>query len=114
MKTAMEQDILRPESTPKPSSQAFSPLGCALAAGGAAVLTFCLLGAAAAASAWALSRLIGLPDILMYGMLTLLMLPVAAASFWIGGRAWAVERMLARGADVSPPVFSLSYYFKAR
>jgi hypothetical protein len=114
MKTTMEQDILRPESTPKPSSQAFSPLGCALAAGGAAVLTFCLLGAAAAASAWALSRLIGLPDILMYGLLILLMLPVAAASFWIGGRAWAVERMLARGADVSPPVFSLGYYFKAR
>ncbi len=109
----MEQDILRPPSTPKMSSQAFSPLGCGLAAFGAAILTLCLLGASAAASAWALSRLMGLPDMLMFGMLALLMLPVIAASIWVGARAWAVERMLARGADVAPPVFSLSYYFKS-
>ncbi len=108
----MEQDIIRPQSTPKLSSQAFSPLGCTLASVGAALLTLCLLGASAAATAWALSRLLGLPDVFMYGLLMLLMIFVVIASIWVGGRAWSVERTLARGADVHPPVFKLGYYFK--
>ncbi len=110
----MEQDILTPPTAPKPKTQGFSPLGCALASGGAGLLTFCLLGAAAAAGAWAFSRLIGLSDMLFYGFAALAMIPVLWASLWVAGRAWAVERMLARGAGVEPPVFKLGHYLKSR
>jgi hypothetical protein len=113
-KRIMEQDILKPDKTLKPTLQGFSPLGCAAAASGAAVLTFCLLGSAAAAASWAIARLFGFGDSLLYVLLFLIMLPVLAASIWMGGRAWAVEQMLARGTNIEPPVFKLFHYFAKR
>jgi hypothetical protein len=108
----MEPDIMSPATPPKSSSQGFSPLGCTLASVGAGVLTLCLLGATAAAAAWAISRLFTFDAWLFYALTAGLMLPVVISSIWIGGRAWAVEQMLARGNDVSPPVFKLGHYFQ--
>lgn len=96
----------------KTGSQAFSPFGCFLAAAGVTLLTFCLVGAATAASVWAVAKLVGLPDTLLYGSLVLAAIPVLAGTFWISGRAWHVERRLAQGLDIDTPVFKMGYYFR--
>ena len=101
-----------PDLTPKASSQAFSPLGCFLAAAGVTLLTFCLVGAAAAASVWALSKLLGLPDIVLFVLLGLSVIPVVAATIWTAGRAWHVERRLAQHLDIDTPVFKMAHYFR--
>ena len=103
---------MKPDMAPKSSSQAFSPLGCFLAAAGVTLLTACLVGAAAAASVWAFSKLIGLPDTALYVLLVLSILPVLWATIWTAGRAWHVERRLAQHMDIDQPVFRLSYYFR--
>ena len=103
---------MRPEGQPKVSSQAFNPFGSFLAASGVTLMTFCLVGAAAAASVWAVAKLIGLPDTALYIMLGLVAIPVLAATIWTGGRAWHVEQRLAQGLDVDTPVFKLAYYFR--
>lgn len=108
----MEQEIIKPESKMKTGSQAFSPFGCFLAAAGVTLLTFCLVGAATAASVWAVAKLVGLPDTLLYGSLVLAAIPVLAGTFWISGRAWHVERRLAQGLDIDTPVFKMGYYFR--
>jgi hypothetical protein len=59
----MEQELIKPDLPPKGSSQAFSPLGCFIAASGITLLTFCLLGTAALTTIWAFSKLLGLPDL---------------------------------------------------
>jgi hypothetical protein len=108
----MEQDLLRPEKSPRINSQAFSPLGCFLAASGVTLLTLCLLGAAAAAGVWAISSLMGLPDFVLYGLLALSAIPVIWATIWVGGRAWHVEKRLASHKDIDVPVFQLLYYLQ--
>jgi hypothetical protein len=108
----MEQEIIKPEVQPRASSQAFSPFGCFLAASGVTLLTFCLVGAAAAASVWAVIKLVGLPDSVLYVLLGLVAIPVLAATIWTAGRAWHVEQRLARGLDVDTPVFKMAYYFR--
>lgn len=108
----MEQEIVNPDGKMKVGSQAFSPVGCFLAASGVTLLTFCLVGAAAAASAWAIAKLIGLPDSLLYAMLALAAIPVLMCTFWTAGRAWHIERRLAQGLDIDTPVFKLGYYFR--
>jgi hypothetical protein len=110
--TAMEQEITKPETTPKGGSQAFSPLGCFLAAAGVTMLAATKLGAAMVATVWAVSKLIGFPDTLMYGLMALGAVPVLWATVWTAGRAWHVERRLAQHLDVDQPVFKLGYYFK--
>jgi hypothetical protein len=108
----MEQEFIKPNTAPKSSSQAFSPFGCFLAAAGVTLLTFCLVGAAAAASVWAFSKLIGLPDSWLLVLLALSAIPVLAATIWTAGRAWHVERRLAQHLDIDTPVFSMAYYFR--
>ncbi|MBI2717534.1 MAG: hypothetical protein HY245_05535 [Rhizobiales bacterium] len=107
----MEQDIIKPDNPPKPGSQAFSPLGCFLAAFGVTLLALCKLGAAMVATVWAASKLFGLPDFMMYGLMVLGAFPVLWATAWTAGRAWHVERRLAQHLDVDTPVFRLGFYF---
>jgi hypothetical protein len=108
----MEQEFIKPDAAPKTSTQAFSPFGCFLAAAGVTLLTFCLVGAAAAASVWAFSQLIGLPNTAMYVLLAVVAIPVLWATAWTAGRAWHVERRLAQHLDIDAPVFRLAYYFR--
>jgi hypothetical protein len=110
--TAMEQEITKPDTTPRTGSQAFSPLGCFLAAAGVTMLAATKLGAAMVATVWAASKLFGLPDAAMYVIMALGALPVLWATVWTAGRAWHIERRLAQNLDVDQPVFNLSYYFK--
>lgn len=108
----MEQELLKPETTPRVGTQAFSPLGCFLAAAGVTMLAFCKLGAAMVATVWAASKLLGLPDMVMYGLMVLGALPVLWATVWTAGRAWHIERRLAQHLDVDAPVYKLGYYIK--
>jgi hypothetical protein len=108
----MDQDIIKPETAPKSSSQAFSPLGCFIAASGVTLLTFCLLGAAAVTSVWAFAKLLALPDSVTYVAMVAIMVPVLLATVWTAGRAWHVERRLAAHQDIDVPVFNWLHYFK--
>lgn len=108
----MEQEIIKPDATPRPGSQAFSPLGCLLAASGVTMLAFSMLGSAMAATVWAGSKLLGLPDIVMWIIMALGVLPVLWATIWTAGRSWHIERRLAQNLDVDTPVFRLGYYLK--
>jgi hypothetical protein len=110
--TAMAEELIRPENSPKTSSQATSPFGCFLAAAGVTLLALTKLGAAMTATVWAFSKLFGLPEIVMYILMGLGALPVLWAVIWTAGRAWHVERRLAEGLDVDTPVFNLFYYWK--
>jgi hypothetical protein len=107
----MDQDITKPEHPPKTTSQAFSPLGCFLAASGVTLLAFCKLGAAMVATVWAVSQIFGFPNLMMYGLMALGAIPVLWATVWTAGRAWHVERRLAQHLDIDAPVFKLGHYF---
>jgi len=108
----MDQEIITPQAEPKASAQGFSPLGSAMAAFGATLMMLCFLGSAMVATVWAFAKLIGVPDIVMYGVMALGIIPVVWATVWTAGRAWHVERLLASGKDIDVPVFNLSHYFK--
>lgn len=110
--TGMDQDIIRPDNQPKTGTQAFSPLGCFLAAAGSTLLAFCMLGAAMVATVWAASKLFGLPDVIMYVLMVAGTVPVLWATIWTAGRAWHIEQRLAQHLDVDQPVFKLGHYFK--
>ena len=108
----MEQELIKPDVAPEGSSQAISPLGCFIAASGITLLTLCLLGTAALTTIWAFSKLLGLPEILSEGLMVLGLIPAVIATIWTAGRAWHVERRLARHQDIDVPNFKLLHYFK--
>lgn len=108
----MDQDILKPEGKPPVSSQALSPLGCFIAAFGATLLVFTKAGAAMVVTVWAFSKLLGLPEYLMLAVMALGAIPVLWATLWTAGRAWEVERRLARHEDVGTAAFNLGHYFR--
>lgn len=108
----MEQEIIKPDTLPAAGTQAFSPLGCFLAAAGATLLVLCKAGAAMVATVWAASKLFGLPDFMMYGLMVAGAIPVLWATVWTAGRAWHVEQLLARHQDIDSPVFTLAHYLK--
>ena len=110
----MEQELIKPDKTPKNGQQALSQFGCFLAAAGATLLTFCLVGVSAVASVWAFSKLIGFPDLVIVVLLCVAALPVLLATFWVAGRAWHVEQRLAQGLDIDSPVFQSTYYWRGR
>lgn len=110
----MEQEIIKPEAAPKGSAQGFSTMGSLMAAFGATLLMLCFTGSSMVATVWALSRLIGLPDMMMYALLAIGILPVLWVTVWTAGRAWHVERLLASHQDIDVPVFSLTHYFTKR
>ena len=109
-----DHEIIAPETPPKGSVQGFSPFGSFLAAFGATLLMLCFLGSAMVATVWAFAKLIGVPDLLMYAVMALGVIPVVWATVWTAGRAWHVERLLASGKDVDVPVFNLSHYLRQR
>jgi hypothetical protein len=88
------------------------PFSSFLAATGVALMALSMLGAAAAATVWAASRLIGLPDSFMFGLMAIGALPVIWATIWSAGRAWHVERRLEDGLDVDQPVFKMFHYWR--
>jgi len=108
----MEQEIIKPDPVPATGTQAFSPLGCFLAAAGVTLLVLCKAGAAMVATVWAVSKLLGFPDMLMYALMLVGLVPVLWATVWTAGRAWHVEQLLAQHRDIDMPVFKLAYYFK--
>jgi hypothetical protein len=110
--TGMEQEIIKPETEPKKSAQAFSPLGCLIAAFGATLMIFCMTSSAMVATVWAVSKLLGLPDFIMLAVMALGAIPVLWVTAWTAGRAWHVEQLLAQHRDIDVPIFSLKHYFR--
>jgi len=110
----MTDEIIRPQQTPAPGQHAMGALSGFLAATGVALMALSMLGAAAAATVWAASRLMGLPNSFMYGLMVIAAVPVIWATIWSAGRAWHVERLLEDGRDIDPPVFRLFYYWGLR
>jgi hypothetical protein len=108
----MEQELIKPDMTPKTSSQAFSPVGLFLAATGVTLLAFCLLGAASLTTIWAFSKIFEFGNTITYSLMTIGLIPPVIATIWTAGRAWHVERRLARHEDIDVPVFKLLHYFK--
>lgn len=110
----MEQEIITPKAPPAPISHSMGIFHSFLSAAGVVLLSVTKLGAALAAVIWALSQLLGLPDIVMYGLMALGVYPVIWATLWVAGRAWHVEQLLETGRDVDRPVFQALYYWKKR
>ena len=110
--TSMEQEIRRPDYVPRQHNRAASSLNCALAAIGVTLMTLCLVGAAALTTVWAISKLMGVSDTVLMVLAVLVTIPVLALSIWTAGRAWHLERRLARGQDVDTPVFGVLHYFR--
>ena len=110
----METELLTPEKTPPSARHGTGLLGCILAASGSTLSTFCLLGAAAAAATWAIANLLGIPEMMLWGLMALAFIPVLWATVWTAGRAWHVERRLEDGLDVDVPVFSMTHYFRKK
>ncbi len=108
----MEQEIRRPDYVPRQHDRAASSLNCALAAIGVTLMTLCLVGAAAVTTVWAVARLFDAGNTVIVVLSGLIMIPVLALSIWTAGRAWHLERRLARGDDVDAPVFKVMHYFK--
>jgi hypothetical protein len=108
----MEQEIRRPDYTPRKHDRTSSTFNCLLAALGITAMTFCLVGSAAVTAVWAISKLFGLSDTVILIGAVLVGIPVLWATVWTAGRAWHLERRLAVGQDVDTPVYSLLHYFK--
>lgn len=90
------------------------PLGLLLAASGATLLAFTMVATTVIAVVWAFVKLTGLPDVVLYGLLVVGILPILWVTIWTAGRAWHVERRLEQGLDVDSPVFKMMHYFGKR
>jgi hypothetical protein len=108
----MDQEIIKPQAAPAPSSHSMGVFNSFLSAAGVVLLSITKLGAAFAAIIWALSQLMGLPDFIMYGLMVLGLIPVIWSTIWVAGRAWHVEQLLETGKDVDRPVFKAFHYWK--
>lgn len=108
----MEHEIRRPDYVPRQHDRAVSSLSCALAAIGVTLMTLCLVGAAALTSVWAITKLLDASDTVLVVLAVLVAIPVLWLSIWTAGRAWHLERRLARGQDVDTPVYSMFHYFR--
>lgn len=86
--------------------------GSAIAATGATMLALVFSATSFAAMSWALVKLVGLPDFVLFGLLALSVVPVVWATVWTAGRAWHVEKRLTQGQDVDQPVFRVWHYFR--
>jgi hypothetical protein len=99
------------ETDPQPSRK-MGPMGLFLAASGATLLAFTMAATTVVAVLWAIVKLTGLPDVVLYGLLVLGLAPIIWATIWTAGRAWHVEQRLERGQDVDSPVFKMLHYFR--
>jgi hypothetical protein len=107
----MEQELRRPDYVPRKHDRTSSMLNNFLSAAGMTAMMLCLLGSAAAISAWAIAKLFGFEGTILYVLVALFELPVLWITIWTAGRAWHLEKRLASGKDMDQPVFKLFHYF---
>ena len=96
------------------SANSIGPIGLILAASGATLLSFTMAATTVAAVIWAAVKLMGLPDMVLYVLLAIGIIPTIWVTIWTAGRAWHVERRLEQGLDVDTPVFKMLHYFSKR
>jgi hypothetical protein len=112
MMAVMEQEFRKPDYVPRQHDRRSSNLNCFLAAVGLTAMMLCLVGSAAAIAAWAIAKLFGFGDQLLYILVAVVQIPVLWLTVWTAGRAWHIERRLASGKDMDQPVFKLTHYFQ--
>jgi hypothetical protein len=100
-------------------SQSQSPserhlIGCFVAAAGATLLAFAFSLVSFSGVFFAFVKLTGLPDMVLWVLLALELVPVAWITIWTAGRAWHVENRLESGLDVDDPDFALAAYFRRK
>ena len=102
-----------PDNSPA-NAHNIGPFGLFLAAFGATLLSLTMVATAVIAVIWAFVKLVGLPDLVLWPLLVLGLVPIVWVTVWTAGRAWHVERRLERGEDVDNPVFKMLHYFRKR
>ena len=95
----------------RPAALEQNILGRLLASIGATLLAFVMTLTSVSAVAFAFVKLSGLPDIVLYVLLVVGIVPVLAATIWTAGRAWHVENRLEQGLDIDQPDFRIFAYF---
>ena len=85
-------------------------IGRLIAAVGATILAFVFSATSVIAVIWAVAKILGLLDIMLWILLALSVLPVVWATLWTAGRAWHVERLLEQGLDTDQPEFRIGAY----
>jgi fatty acid desaturase len=110
----MEQELRRPDYTPRKHDRAASAFNCAMAAIGLTFMTLSLVGAAAMTAVWAINVLVGGNQTSLFVLAAIVAIPVLWLSIWTAGRAWHLERRLSEGRDVDSPVFGLLHYFNRK
>ena len=109
---AMEQEIIKPEAEPASREQSFSTTGGLIAATGATLLMFCMTGAAMLATLWAVSKLFGFPDMMMYALMALGPCRCCGSRHGLRAVPGTSSSLLAEHQDIDVPVFKLSHYFR--
>jgi fatty acid desaturase len=95
----MEQELRRPDYTPRKHDRAASAFNCAMAAIGLTFMTLSLVGGNQTS---------------LFVLAAIVAIPVLWLSIWTAGRAWHLERRLSEGRDVDSPVFGLLHYFNRK
>lgn len=108
----MEPEIRRPDYVPRQHDRSASSLNCAFAAIGVTSMTLCLVGSATVTTVWAVARLFEASIDTIKILAVISLIPVLALSIWTAGRAWHLEKRLARGQDVDAPVYNILHYFR--
>ena len=85
-------------------------LGCLIAASGATLLALSFSLVAVSGVFFAFVKLLGLPDIVLWVLLALGLIPVAWVTIWTALRAWHVENGLELGLDIDEPDFDVKSY----
>ena len=98
----------------RPAAVQQNILGRLLAATGATLLAFVMTLTSVSSVAFAFVKLSGLPDVVLYALLVIGIVPVIAATVWTAGRAWHVENRLEQGLDIDQPDFRILAYFNRR
>jgi hypothetical protein len=89
-------------------------IGRFMAASGATMLSLVFSGTSVVAIIWAFVTLLGLPKVILWGLLALGVVPVAWAVLWTAQRAWHVEQRLEQGLDIDQPVFKLNAFWRRK
>src|SRR5215213_2447711 len=75
------------------------PVGRVIAAIGATLLALVFSVTSIVSVIWAFVTLVGLPELVLWALVPIGMIPAIWATVWTAGRAWHVERLLEKGGD---------------
>lgn len=87
-------------------------VGCLIAASGATLLALAFSLVSISGVFFAFVKLVGLPDIVLWVLLVLGLIPAIWVTIWTALRAWHVENRLEDGLDIDEPSFDIKVYLR--